>query len=115
MGSRLKANLPMLLILALVPQNSTSGADSAEAMAFFEKKIRPVLVKHCYECHSGKAAAAGELGGGLQLDNRAGIRRGGDSVAAVVPGKPGQSLLWPLYGTNVGWRCLRKAIRCQLL
>ena len=93
MGSRLKANLPMLLILALVPQNSTSGADSAEAMAFFEKKIRPVLVKHCYECHSGKAAAAGELGGGLQLDNRAGIRRGGDSGAAVVPGKPGQSLL----------------------
>ena len=96
MGSRLTANLSTLLLLTLTvlgDQNPASGADTAEATAIFENKIRPVLVKHCYECHSGKAAAAGELGGGLQLDNRAGIRRGGDSGAAVVPGKPGQSLL----------------------
>jgi hypothetical protein len=96
MGSRLTANLTILLFVlltALTHQNSASGADTAEASAFFEKKIRPVLIKHCHECHSGKAATAGELGGGLQLDNRAGIRQGGDSGAAVVPGKPGQSLL----------------------
>jgi len=96
MGSRLTANLSQLLLLALITlpfQNPANGADSPEATAFFEKTIRPALVKHCYECHSGKAAAAGELGGGLQLDNRAGIRRGGDSGAAVVPGNPEQSLL----------------------
>ncbi|MEZ5942355.1 MAG: DUF1553 domain-containing protein [Planctomycetaceae bacterium] len=49
---------------------------------FFEKKIRPVLATHCYECHS---AAAGKAKGGLYLDTRAGIRKGGESGPAVVP------------------------------
>ena len=57
-------------------------------VAFFEKKIRPVLVKHCYECHSTAAANAGKLKGNLQLDTREGIRKGGDLGPAVVPGKP---------------------------
>jgi hypothetical protein len=69
------------------------AADSAEGVAFFEKQIRPVLVKHCYECHSADAAKAEELASGLQLDTREGIRRGGDTGPAVMPGKPEQSLL----------------------
>ena len=61
-----------------------------EKTEFFEKKIRPVLVKHCYECHS---AASDEAKGKLLLDFRGGLRKGGDSGPAVVPGKPKQSLI----------------------
>ncbi len=57
---------------------------------FFEKKIRPVLVKHCYECHS---AGSKELGGKLLLDSAAGMLRGGESGPAVQPGDPGASLI----------------------
>jgi hypothetical protein len=56
----------------------------------FEKKIRPVLVERCYECHSANAKKAK---GGLLLDTRAGLRKGGDSGAAIIPGKPNESLL----------------------
>jgi len=62
-----------------------------EGIPFFEKKIRPVLAKHCYECHSAQAAKAGKLKGNLQLDTREGIRTGGDLGPAVVPGKPLES------------------------
>ena len=59
-------------------------------LEFFEKKIRPVLTERCYKCHSAKSE---KQKGGLALDTRAGIRNGGDSGPAVVPGKPGESLL----------------------
>lgn len=62
----------------------------AEGLQFFETKIRPVLVEHCYRCH---AADAKKIRGGLLLDTREGIRQGGDSGAAVAPGKPVESLL----------------------
>lgn len=52
-------------------------------LEFFEKRIRPTLVAHCYECHSEKSKI---VQGGLYLDTRDGIRRGGDSGPAVVPG-----------------------------
>ncbi len=61
-----------------------------EALALFERKIRPVLVEHCYECHSETSK---ELGGGLRLDRRSGWQRGGDSGPAIVPGSPQESLL----------------------
>ncbi len=63
---------------------------SAEGLAFFEKKIRPVLVNKCYECHS---AEADKVKGGLALDTREGLRLGGDSGPAVVPGDLTASLL----------------------
>lgn len=68
------------------------GATALPAVGndFFEAKIRPVLVKHCYECHS---AEAGKSKGGLQLDTRQGIRTGGDTGPAIVPGDLEQSLL----------------------
>ncbi|MEX1095836.1 MAG: DUF1553 domain-containing protein [Planctomycetales bacterium] len=62
----------------------------AQQIAFFEARIRPVLVKHCYECH---AADAETLRGGLLLDTRDGTLKGGDSGPAVVPSKPDESLL----------------------
>ncbi len=61
-----------------------------EGIEFFEKKIRPVLVTHCYECHS---AATDEPKGGLRLDWRPGILQGGESGPAVVPGQGNKSLL----------------------
>ena len=60
---------------------------------FFEQKIRPVLVSQCYQCHSARAATAGKLKGKLRLDSRSGMRAGGESGPAVVPGKPADSLL----------------------
>lgn len=57
---------------------------------FFEAKIRPVLIKHCYECH---AADAKSIRGGLLLDTRAGTLQGGDSGPSIVPGKPEESML----------------------
>jgi hypothetical protein len=61
-----------------------------EQLAFFESKIRPVLVTSCYKCHS---ASAEKIRGGLLLDTREGIRKGGDSGAAVVPGNLEESVL----------------------
>jgi hypothetical protein len=58
---------------------------------FFEKKIRPVLVERCYKCHSDQP---GGVKGGLRLDSREAVRKGGDSGAAVIPGKLDDSLLW---------------------
>jgi len=71
--------------------SSVSAAEfSAKDIAFFETKIRPVLVEHCYSCHSSEAE---DLQAGLLLDSREGVLRGGDSGSAVVPGKPVESLL----------------------
>lgn len=66
---------------------------SAEGFAFFESKIRPVLVETCYQCHSEKAVIAKQLQGKLLLDSRDAIRKGGESGPAVVPGNPESSLL----------------------
>lgn len=60
---------------------------------FFEQKIRPVLIKHCYECHSAEAAQAHRLKGGLLLDSRTGLRAGGDSGPAISADRPQESLL----------------------
>lgn len=57
---------------------------------FFEKKIRPVLVEQCFECHS---KGAKKIGGGLLLDTKAGLAAGGESGPAVVAGNPKGSLL----------------------
>ena len=61
-----------------------------DGLDFFEKKIRPVLVERCYKCHSPQAA---KPKGGLRLDRRTSVFDGGESGAAVVPGKPDESLL----------------------
>lgn len=63
---------------------------SVDDRNFFENKIRPVLVKHCYACHSKDAK---EVGGKLLLDSRDGWQKGGESGPALVAGKPNESLL----------------------
>lgn len=81
-----------LLATSLITSR-TASADDAKALEFFESKIRPVLVKHCYECHSGSAEKAGKLKGELRLDSKLAMRTGGESGPAVVPGKPDEGSL----------------------
>ncbi|MGC3972328.1 MAG: hypothetical protein QM775_34800 [Pirellulales bacterium] len=69
------------------PAAETDGAAGRE---FFEARIRPVLVEHCYKCHS---TAAGKTEGGLALDNRPAMRAGGSSGPAVVPSDEDRSLI----------------------
>jgi hypothetical protein len=63
-------------------------AAEPDQLEFFEKKIRPVLVAECVECHN-----ADKQKGGLRLDYRDGWKKGGDSGATIVPGDPKESLL----------------------
>jgi hypothetical protein len=65
-------------------------APSQEGVDFFERKIRPVLVQHCYSCHSSDAK---KLKGGLSVETRQSLLEGGDNGPAIVPGKPNESLL----------------------
>ena len=82
-----------LLFLAFSNLTLLHAQDRA-GLDFFEAKIRPMLVKHCYECHSAEAVARNKLKGALFLDTRAATLKGGESGPAVVPGKPDESLLF---------------------
>ncbi len=62
----------------------------AEDLEFFEKKVRPVLAEHCYSCHS---ASAEKIRGGLKLDTRVDLLKGGDDGVVVVPGRAEMSRL----------------------
>ena len=66
------------------------AADDPAQVEFFEKKIRPVLVEHCYKCHSGTTPI---LKGKLRVDFREGLMKGGDSGPSIITGKPDESLL----------------------
>ncbi len=66
------------------PETPPTAAD----LQYFEQKIRPVLVANCYECHFGAKPK-----GKLSIDTRDGIRRGGETGPAVVPGNVKESLL----------------------
>ncbi|MGI9473851.1 MAG: DUF1553 domain-containing protein [Rubripirellula sp.] len=72
------------------PPDALPGGDSkAEQIEFFEARIRPVLVEHCYRCHN----AADEQQGDLAVDDREGMLRGGTTGPIVVPGDPAASRL----------------------
>ena len=94
----LSAGPSILLVLLAVPvfaaaadgPAKTEEKPSRRGIEFFETKIRPVLVKHCYECHSAKSE---EVGGELLLDTRDGLREGGESGHGVVPGDVDASLI----------------------
>ena len=81
-----------LLLSVMIVGAATNGIvradDAARGVEFFEKKIRPLLVKHCYECHGPSEASAK-----LRLDSRAGWEKGGQGGPAIVPGDPSASLL----------------------
>ena len=64
-------------------------ADADEASELFERRIRPVLVEHCYACHNSTDSREGDLA----LDFREGLRKGGEGGALIVPGQPQKSRL----------------------
>jgi hypothetical protein len=76
--------------LAATAVHAEQPSPTAEQVAFFEKAIRPVLVKECYSCHS---TTAKKVRGGLTLDTREGLRNGGDNGPAIIPGDARKSLL----------------------
>ena len=77
-------------LIAVICGRSFTAADEGKNLEFFESRIRPVLVKHCYRCHSEKS---GKSKGGLLLDSRSGWQVGGDSGPAIIPNKPDESLV----------------------
>src|SRR5947209_6704270 len=77
------------LVSLLLAGNLAQGAEpDRTAIEFFEKKIRPVLVENCSQCHG-----AAKQKGMLRLDSRAALLKGGETGPAVVPGDPARSLI----------------------
>ena len=75
-----RSRLLVIALLAIAWTSSQCVHAEEDGIAFFESRIRPALVKHCFECHSASAA---EINGGLRLDSREGISNGGDSGPAI--------------------------------
>ena len=76
-----EAALPVMATMNPAEAKGTPGAD------YFENKVRPIFANSCGSCHQSRAA------GGLSLNSRADLLKGGDSGAAIVPGDPEKSLL----------------------
>jgi cytochrome c553 len=91
-GALLAAGVALAQPGAAQPAKGDGFADkpTQDQIAFFEKKIRPVLIEHCYKCHSAEAE---KIKGGLALDTREGTRAGGDSGFVIQPGAPERSKL----------------------
>src|ERR1700687_3713475 len=74
-----------LLVVVAAPLFAQPGGNE-----LFEKEIRPVFVKQCYGCHSSTLKTPM---GGLVLDTKAGVLKGGNGGAVIVPGNPAGSRL----------------------
>jgi len=88
----LQARLLMVVWLG-VAGAAWADEPTPEQLEFFEKRIRPVFVERCFECHG-----EGKDKGGLRLTSGEAVRKGGDSGPAIVPGKPDESLLIEALG-----------------
>ncbi len=73
----------------MLPTTAAAAPETTKS-DFFEKKVRPILVQRCYECHS---VEAGKTKGNLSLDSREATLQGGDNGAAIVAGNPDKSLI----------------------
>src|SRR5258708_32021126 len=82
--------LGVLMVLLGMPNLLIAGGPDAKGIEFFEAKIRPVLSKYCYECHSAQAK---KLKASLYLDSKEGMLKGGDSGPVLVVGKAKESLI----------------------
>src|SRR3989449_8637718 len=70
--------------------NSRGAEISKPDLSFFDTKIRPIFIERCYQCHSHQSE---KLRGGLMLDSRDAVLKGGNTGPAIVPGNPDKSLL----------------------
>jgi hypothetical protein len=80
----------IVVVTLLASGAAARGAEPADGVAFFEQKVRPLLVSRCYECHSSTAK---KLKGNLLLDSRDGWSRGGEGGLVILPHKPAESRL----------------------
>ena len=87
---RLLLSLAAFFALVAPARAAEEPPPDAAGVEFFEKRVRPLLADRCYRCHSDRAT---KLRGGLRLDTREGLLKGGNSGPAVVPGDPDRSLL----------------------
>lgn len=85
------SNWVCTFLIGILTASFSARAESAEEekLDFFEKKVRPILVNNCYNCHSADTKPAG----GLRVDDRTGLFSGGDTGPGVVPGEPEKSLI----------------------
>jgi cytochrome c553 len=86
-----RARLAAAVCVGLTAAAPVGSAEPADSPDFFEKKVRPVLVEHCFKCHGDLQGK--EPKGGLRLDSRSAMLKGGDNGPAVVPGAPDKSRL----------------------
>ena len=75
------------LAMQIAGEARQAGQPAPQSAAFFEASVRPILAANCYDCHADQKM------GGLQLDSREGLLKGGRSGPAIVPGDPEKSLL----------------------
>lgn len=103
-ASNVKFDCATVQVLALIVLSITMPAKSfaddspqipREQLDFFEAKVRPLLVQHCYECHS---VESGEASGELLIDSAAAIQKGGVHGRLLIPGQPDKSLLMRVVG-----------------
>src|SRR5215471_5324902 len=84
----MKINLQRTIFLLLAAVSSVAAQSiPANSPDFFETKIRPVLIKNCYSCHTTSQMS------GLRVDSQEAITKGGKRGPAIVPGNPAGSLL----------------------
>jgi len=93
LANRIVALAAILSLTAVSAASAATPRPTAQGVEFFEKKIRPVLAQHCYDCHNSIDKAKG----GLALDYRDALLKGGDAGAVIVPGDPNESpLIWAI-------------------
>ena len=85
-----KLRILVFLFSAFISHNAFAAEPTPAQLDFFENKIRPILADRCYKCHS---TFAERIKGGLLLDSREALLKGGDTGKAIVPGDPEGSLL----------------------
>jgi len=86
----MKAIAGCLIVTLVWASFVRGGQPSGAGIEFFESQIRPLLASKCYQCHSGKSV---KLKGGLLLDSRQDMLKGGDDGIVLVPGDPEKSKL----------------------
>lgn len=79
-------------VLGARSSHAIQGPSTADASPqYYTEQVQPILQANCYRCHAGLNHR-----GGLQLDTRAGMMRGGKDGSVIVPGHPEQSMLLTL-------------------
>src|SRR5258706_16015402 len=81
--------MKVIWLMGLCAYTSATLAAADDGGEFFETQVRPLLARQCQACHSSPTAPMG----GLRLDSREALLKGGTRGPAIVPGKPAESLL----------------------